>query len=83
MDQQARFPLMSVLHPNSLCVRDQGLQQLLPSLLELDRGHLEHGRGCRRGGNITGRSNLLHVQQRFSEDLAAIATANLANIALF
>lgn len=37
----------------------QGLQQLPPSLSGLDQNHLEHGRGCRRGGNTTGRSNLL------------------------
>lgn len=36
-----------------------GLQRLPPSLSGLDRSHLEHGRGCRRGGNTTGRSNLL------------------------
>ncbi|KAI3373921.1 hypothetical protein L3Q82_022490 [Scortum barcoo] len=39
----------------------QGLQQLPPSLSELEQSQLGRGRGCRHEGNTPGRSNLLHV----------------------
>lgn len=62
---------------NTFCVsHNQGLQRHPPSPSELDRSHLERGRGCRRGGSTTGRSNLMC----FSEDLPV--AANLANTAL-
>lgn len=46
-----------------------GLRRLPPSPSEPDQSHPERGRGCRRGGNTTGRSNLRHVSSTaFPED---------------
>lgn len=56
---QVQFPLEVLeLHSKASMLFSLDLQQLLPSQSELDRNHPEHGRGCRRGDNTTGRSSL-------------------------
>lgn len=64
---QVQFPLEAQqLQSKASMLFLLDLQGLPPSRSEPDQSRQEHGRGCRRGGNTTGRSNLLLFQKDFS-----------------